>query len=244
MRDYTQEAGRYDETRGGDARADAAAAAIESLLPDGARVIADLGCGTGIVTARLAAPDRTVLGLDRAAGMLAVAATRLDRTVRADVTRLPLRDASCDAVIAIWVLHLVGPEAAAQVIAEAARVLRPGGRLIVTVDKDDANYANGSDIAAVIEPLRARHYPPQSDAADRVARIASGHGLRLAGQARFVGHGQGRSPRIWHDHLPNHAWVTAIDPAELDPIRAGLAALPDQDTARADPVYDLVALAR
>lgn len=245
MLDYTREAGNYDETRGGDARAAVAAAAVEALLPHGARVVADLGCGTGIVTARLAAPHRLVLGVDRAEGMLAVAAGRLPgQVVRADVTRLPLRDASCDAVVAIWVLHLVGHDAAADVIAQAARALRPGGRLITTVDKDDANFATGSDVAAVIEPLRTRHCPPQSDALDRVARIAAGHGLRPAGQTRFVGHGQGRSPRTWHDHLPNHTWVTGVDPGELEPVRAGLAALPDQDRPRADPVYDLAAFVR
>ncbi len=80
MVDYDREAIRYDATRGGDARADAAAEAIETLLPlaagAGAR-IADVGCGTGIVTVRLARPGRSVLGIDRSAGMAGVAAGRL-----------------------------------------------------------------------------------------------------------------------------------------------------------------------
>jgi hypothetical protein len=59
--DYDREAARYDVTRGGDARADAAARAIETLLPAAARDvarIADAGCGTGIVTVRLLRPGR------------------------------------------------------------------------------------------------------------------------------------------------------------------------------------------
>ncbi|MEV4417512.1 class I SAM-dependent methyltransferase [Catellatospora sp. NPDC049609] len=242
MLDYTREAGEYDQTRGGEPRAHAAAAAIEELLPPGARVVADVGCGTGIVTSRLPAPGRLVVGLDRAAGMLELAAHRLPgRVARADATRLPLRDGSCDAVVTIWILHLVGHDAAAAVIAEAARVLRPGGVLITTVDKNTAGF-DGSDIARVLAPLRARHYPPQSDALDRVLALGAGHGLSLAGRTRFTGHGQGRSPRTWQDNLLHHPWIAPIAPAELAPIRHGLAALPDQDTPRAEPVYTLIAL--
>jgi len=55
--DYDREAAHYDATRGGDARADAAADAIQTLLPAGGTVrIADVGCGTGIVTVRLLRP--------------------------------------------------------------------------------------------------------------------------------------------------------------------------------------------
>lgn len=112
------------------------------------------------------------------------------------------------------------------------------------MDKNDGNFRTGSDVARVIEPLRARHYPPQADALDAVVGHGARHGLTLAGQATFVGHGQGRSPRSWHDSLLHHPWVAAVDPAEVDPIRRDLAALPDQDVPRADPVYRLVALAR
>ena len=57
MLDYDREAAHYDATRGGDARADAAADAIQTLLSAGGTVrIADVGCGTGIVTVRLLRP--------------------------------------------------------------------------------------------------------------------------------------------------------------------------------------------
>ena len=80
MLDYDREAARYDATRGGDARAQAAADAIETLLTGmgAARArIVDVGCGTGIVTVRLARPGRSVAGVERSGGMAAVAATRL-----------------------------------------------------------------------------------------------------------------------------------------------------------------------
>jgi len=77
MLDYDREAADYDVTRGGDARASAAADAIETLLPPSADRIADLGCGTGIVTVRMQRPGRSVLGVDRSAGMAARALARL-----------------------------------------------------------------------------------------------------------------------------------------------------------------------
>ncbi|WP_435842910.1 class I SAM-dependent methyltransferase [Streptomyces lavendulae] len=52
---HDAEAEAYGATRGGVPRAGAAAAAVLGLLPPHARTLLDLGCGTGIVTARLAA---------------------------------------------------------------------------------------------------------------------------------------------------------------------------------------------
>ncbi|GAA2397517.1 hypothetical protein Cme02nite_05790 [Catellatospora methionotrophica] len=68
-------------------------------------------------------------------------------------------------------------------------------------DETRGGDARADAAAAAIEPLRARHYPPQSDAADRVARIASGHGLRLAGQARFVGQAGPQPPDLARPRL-------------------------------------------
>ena len=48
---------------------------------------------------------------------------------------LPIGDCSVDLVTAIWLLHLLSADAADQLLAEAARVLRPGGHLVTTVDK-------------------------------------------------------------------------------------------------------------
>ncbi|HVW41222.1 MAG TPA: class I SAM-dependent methyltransferase [Amycolatopsis sp.] len=173
MLDYDAEAPRYDETRGGEARARAAADAIERMLPAATRGVLDVACGTGIVTARLVRPGRTVYGTDRSHGMLAVAARRLPgRVVRGDATALPFRAGSLDAVVMIWLLHLL-PETG-PAIAEAARVLRPGGVLVTTVDKN----------AGV--PGRSA-----SDRFDIVAGQAQRHGLTPAGETRFTGIGQG-----------------------------------------------------
>jgi len=278
--DYDREAERYDATRGGDARARAAAEAIETLIsratrgwrrtggraPDVGRApgtgraayagrasdagraparVVDVACGTGIVTMRLLRPGRSVIGIDRSAGMAAVAAARLPGCVTlGDAIRLPLMSASVDAVTMVWLLHLLDHAASASALAEAGRVLRPGGLLITTVGKDDAVYSQADDAAAILRPIRARFDHDQTDSPDRVREIGRRHGLALAAQTTFTGIGQGLSPRRWRRLLRHDetGWTTAAGRERLDVVCAALKALPEQDRPRPDPVYRLVAL--
>jgi ubiquinone/menaquinone biosynthesis C-methylase UbiE len=252
--DYDREAARYDATRGGDARADAAADAIETLLvqaADGfpARLtsFADVGCGTGIVTVRLLRPGRSVTGIDRSAGMAAVAAARLPgRIMLGHAARLPLATGSADVVTMVWLLHLLNRADSAGALAEAGRVLSPGGLLITTVGKNDAAYGAADDAAAILRPVRARFDPGQTDSLDRVLEIGRRHGLDLAAQTTFAGISQGLSPRQWRKQLRRDpkGWTASAGPERLDALCAALAALPDQDRPRADPVYRLAALRR
>ncbi|MFE6228388.1 MULTISPECIES: class I SAM-dependent methyltransferase [unclassified Streptomyces] len=242
MLDYETEAAHYDETRGGVPRAEAAAGAVLRLLPPGTRTLLDLACGTGLVTERITRPGLRVLGADAAHAMLRTAAGRLPgRTVRADARRLPFRAASLDAVSAVWLLHLV--PYTGEIVAEAARLLRPGGVFAVTVDKD-ACHDTGSDIDAVLRPHRAG--AAAHDRAARVDALAAAHGLAPAGGTTFTGHGQGATPaatarRLRAGHFAS--WFRG-DPATADALAAALAALPDQDRPRPAPVYRLAAYAK
>ncbi|MFC8515567.1 class I SAM-dependent methyltransferase [Streptomyces sp. NPDC057257] len=243
MLDYDGEAREYDASRGGEARAGAAADALQRLLPPGPCRLLDVGCGTGIVTRRLLRPDRTVLGVDRSPGMLGVAARRVaGGVVCGDATRLPVATDSVDAVVLVWLLHLL-PDPAA-VLAEAARVLRPGGRLITTVDKDDAYFAEDSDVARLTAELRRRHAPHVPDHSARLLARAAGHGLDLVGETVFPGTGQGRSPRRWREVIEagRIPWCAEAGSEEVTGLVRGLAALPGPDTPRPDPLYRLVAL--
>ena len=249
MLDYDREAARYDATRGGDARADAAACAIETLLARTAGQairLADVGCGTGIVTVRLVRPGRSVIGIDRSAGMAAVAAGRLPgRIALGSVTRLPLASGSADVVTMVWLLHLLPADDVAQAVAEAGRVLGPGGLLITTTGKNDAAYAQADDVALIVGPVRARFDHGQTDRLSRLTDLCGRHGLGLAGQTTFAGMGQGLSPRRWRRRLAGDSdipWIAAAGPERLDALCAELAGLPDQDRARPDPVYQLAAL--
>lgn len=103
---------------------------LERLPTDGARVVLDLGTGTGTLLPAIAAraPQALVLGIDRAEGMIRRADPSFARAV-ADATRLPLGDASVDAaVLAFMLFHLPGPDTG---LREVHRVLRPGGELAV-----------------------------------------------------------------------------------------------------------------
>lgn len=105
-------------------------------LPDGARVV-DVGCGTGTFAIALAAaaPAAEVVGLDGDPEILALARAK-PGAERVDLreglaTELPLPDASADRVVMSLLLHHLARDAKERALAEAARVLRPGGRLHV-----------------------------------------------------------------------------------------------------------------
>ncbi|WP_329125404.1 class I SAM-dependent methyltransferase [Streptomyces sp. NBC_01465] len=241
MLDYDTQAAHYDASRGGVPRAEAAAQAVQLLVPGHARTLLDIACGTGIVTERLRRPGLRVFGADASYGMARKAADRVPgAVVLGDVRQLPFPDASLDAVSAVWLLHLV-PEAEA-VVAEAARVLRPGGVFVTTVDKDAAHDV-GSDIDAVLAP----HLTTLAfDRSDRIEAYGAAAGLFPVGETRFAGHGQGRSPRRTAAALLEGQYASRIAArgAEAEALAEKLTALPDPDAPRPDPAYRLLALSR
>ncbi|MBM4071787.1 MAG: class I SAM-dependent methyltransferase [Planctomycetes bacterium] len=107
----------------------------------GCKRILDAGCGNGRYTRfliRHADPEALITGFDLSRHMLRRARRRLksDRVghVAADLTRLPYPDAFFDAVICGWVLeHLPDPRPG---LRQLARVLEPGGKLLLLVTED------------------------------------------------------------------------------------------------------------
>lgn len=240
MLDYDKEAHAYDATRGGEPRAAAAADAVLGLIPPDTGRLLDVGCGTGIVTRRLAAarPATRVTGADLTYGMARKAAVRLPGAVLlADGRALPFPDGVFDAVTSVWLLHLLDrPEDVRAAVAECARVLRPGGVYVTTVDKAAAHDV-GSDVDAVLAPRPRR---PAPDAAPLVQSYAAAHLLRPVGQARFPGLGQGRSPRRTAADL-RRGWFTQLPPGAplTERFAERLEALPDQELPRPDPVFSV-----
>ncbi|MGW8572472.1 class I SAM-dependent methyltransferase [Streptomyces niveus] len=97
---------------------------ITELLGEGTGTCLEIGCGTGVHAARVRALGRTPVGVDLSAGMLSHGRARLP-VARADAERLPFRDGSLPAVLAVMT-HTDMPGYPA-VLREAARVLSPGG---------------------------------------------------------------------------------------------------------------------
>jgi SAM-dependent methyltransferase len=106
------------------------ASVVDSLGLTDRCMVTDVGAGTGALLGaiRSAAPAARVVALDASAEMLRVARARRGMAaVIADALALPLADETADAVLLAYVLfHLADP---AQAVSEAARVLRPGGRV-------------------------------------------------------------------------------------------------------------------
>jgi SAM-dependent methyltransferase len=117
--------------------------AMLALLP-ASTVVADLGCGTGAVAARLGPYVQRVIGIDNSAAMLKAAKRRVEALENVDLRKgdlgaLPIDDASCDAALVLLVLtYLDDPQAA---LKETARVLKRGGKAVVVDllphDRDD-----------------------------------------------------------------------------------------------------------
>ncbi|MGH7481574.1 MAG: ArsR/SmtB family transcription factor, partial [Longimicrobiales bacterium] len=130
---FATAAGRWDGMRAELFGERAELLALLGLLDQDA-VVGDLGCGTGQLAAAYAPFVGRVIGVDRSREMLKAARRRLAdvRNVelrRGELEALPLDDASLDVALLFLVLHYVPEPPAA--LAEAARVLRPGGRLLV-----------------------------------------------------------------------------------------------------------------
>lgn len=160
------------------------AAARGALVPparrDGA-VLVDLGCGAGLLAPHVAGKGYRHVGVDLTASALAQAAAHGVVPVRGDVTAVPLRDGCADVVTAGEILEHVTDLPAA--VAQACRLLRPGGLLVLDTLADTALCR----LAAITLAERMPGGPPRGihdpallvDRAELVRECAR-NGVRLA----------------------------------------------------------------
>jgi ubiquinone/menaquinone biosynthesis C-methylase UbiE len=110
-------------------------AVLQVLRGAHCRRVLDVGCGTGQLVFRMHQdlPHSRIVGCDFSAGMLRRATARCDdgNWVQGDATHLPVRDGAFDALTCTEAFHWFPDQDAA--LAEFARVLAPGGHLLVAL---------------------------------------------------------------------------------------------------------------
>jgi ArsR family transcriptional regulator len=173
-------------------------ATLAALLPP-TSVVADLGCGTGLLAAELAPAVARVVGVDDSPAMLRAARRRCAglanvELLKGDLSAVPIDTASCDAAVCVLALTYVADPAA--VVAELARVLRPGGRGVVVDllphDRDDFRRQTGQT-ARGLDPDAIARLMADAGLTDVTARPlpteagATGPALFLAAGTRGAG---------------------------------------------------------
>jgi ubiquinone/menaquinone biosynthesis C-methylase UbiE/DNA-binding transcriptional ArsR family regulator len=132
-------------------------AAMLALL-DSHMVVADLGCGTGSISAALAPHVAQVFAVDNSPAMVKAATKRLSHhsnvvLTSAELETLPMPDGTCDAALLVLVLSYVTDPAA--VLTQAHRILKPKGKLVIVDllphDRDDFRRQMGQQVLGFAE---------------------------------------------------------------------------------------------
>ena len=144
------------------------ARAASGATPNGGP-IADLGCGVGLMTEPLVRLGSRVVGLDFNRTACEAAARAGLVGVRGDALRLPFREGVFALSLSVEVIQQHDPTAASTLVAEAARILRPGGRMVIVWPDRRAWVRRAAAFgAALLDRLRGRtetpvfHYPPEA----------------------------------------------------------------------------------
>ena len=106
-------------------------ALVLEAVGDAPGTILDVGCGGGLVALPLVEAGRRVVGVDFSAGACRRAKSNGIEAIRGDAFDLPLAEGMADVVLNVEFVQEHRPEAVERLLQEVARVLRPGGRLVL-----------------------------------------------------------------------------------------------------------------
>jgi SAM-dependent methyltransferase len=192
--------------------------AVAWLVPEHARAVVDLGAGTGKLTRALRAPGREVVAVEPSAGMREQFSQVLPdlRVVEGTAESIPLPDASADTLVCAQAWHWVDPERA---VPEAARVLRPGGRLSLVWNRRDVSVPWVAELDRILRDYAAA---PTEDR--QVDRVSAPFGLVERRDFRWS------HPMTYGeimDMVASRSYVIILTPATRDELLARVRALLD-----------------
>jgi ubiquinone/menaquinone biosynthesis C-methylase UbiE len=148
--------------------------------------ILDVACGSGAFLKDLKAafPRAAIAGLDLSEPYLARARKQAGAGgIKANAEALPFADSSLDAVTCVYLFHELPPRVRPVVAASLARVLKPGGVLVVV---DSIQPTDAPDLARLLEAFPVYFHEPYygSYAETDLPALFAGAGLRLIGEDR------------------------------------------------------------
>ena len=184
---YDKEASTYDErwTKPGGARTFAVQRAIVQELCGGWRglEVLEVGCGTGRFSELLLQVGARPVVLDLSFQMLKSACARLDagadirtRAAQGSIFALPLRAGTFDCALSINVFNHLG--APSQALSELARVLRPGGQLVVNFANSTSYFWTAARLIARRKKAMGQDVVSYWRARDEIMRLLANAGFR------------------------------------------------------------------
>ena len=152
-----------------------------SLLNPQAQVLVDVACGSGVMVQPLIVQREQVIGIDFNADACRAARANGLTVIRGDAFRLPLMDGAVDEIVTCQFFNQQTPAAVEQFIAECARVLRDGGRLIM-VWRNGSAWVHRITLACFKWIERARaipSFPYENHSLESVRGYAATAGLMV-----------------------------------------------------------------
>ena len=195
------------------------------FVPDDARLVVELGAGTGKLTRAVAALGPRVVAVEPDPRMLAVLRGIGLEGVEGTAEGIPFDDGVADAVVAGSSLHWFELELA---LPEIHRVLREGGRFAFGWNHRDDRHPAIARMGKAVYAAQVRTPGPRWRSRDWTADLAASGLFRDVEQALFEHVHE--LPRVaLHDHLMSYSGVAALSEDERRPVFSEVAAVLDSD---------------